>query len=83
MGLLPAMVLPGKEDFQSLVMLLLLVLAPELGMNSRRLTFMLLLLLMVVLWVALLRLILVLVRVVPLRALLPRGLLLLPVRLWL
>ena len=75
------MVLPGKEDFQSLIMLLLLVLAPELGMNSRWLLFVLLLLILVVLWVTLLLLLLVLVRLVPLRDLLPRGLLRLPVRL--
>ena len=82
MGLLPAKVLPGKEDFQSPIMLLLLVLAPGVGVNSRWLLCRILLLVLVVLWVTLSRLILVLVRLVPLQGLLPRGLLLLPVRLW-
>ena len=46
--LLPALALPGKEDFQSQKLLLLLVFALGLGMGSERLTNQVLLLLLVV-----------------------------------
>ena len=71
--------LPGKEDFQSPIMLLLLVLAPGEGMNSRWLLCRVLLLILIVRWVTLSPLLLVLVLLVPLRGLLLRGLPLLPV----